>query len=327
MSYRNHAGSRALLQAARRALLVLALIMASGAFAHAEGTFAHGFDNEPPAHARGPEGKSLEPGHVSSKLADGSLWTYLGDTKCDEAAEVGLWEPGVSPTPQRIADAKRRIEVLRIQLEAQHTLRLCLARDKAGVIARFSGDSPASQEGHRKDLYALEEMQIMVERKITKDEGEKSFLGLRLGVGVGVSFSEDDVVSDAEIGAGNVIASTKNERQQPRVILESHYYGWTRKGRGDGANRSFGIGPYFGIVAKESDLISAFGTGVMFGWKDPDAGDPRGFSIGIGAVLDAGVKSLARGFEDGKRLPAGETSIRFEEKSRWSALLFFTRTF
>ena len=89
----------------------------------------------------------------------------------------------------------------------------------------------------------------------------------------------------------------------------------------------FGIGPFLGIVAKDENLISAFGTGVMFGWKDPRRGENDGWSIGIGAVLDANVNALAEGFEDGEPLPAGETEIRFEEKSRWSALLFFTRTF
>jgi hypothetical protein len=39
------------------------------------------------------------------------------------------------------------------------------------------------------------------------------------------------------------------------------------------------------------------------------------------------VKSLAGGFEEGAPLPPGEMAIRFEERSRWSTLLFVTRTF
>jgi hypothetical protein len=148
---------------------------------------------------------------------------------------------------------------------------------------------------------------------------------MRFGVGVGVSYSQDDVVSDADVGAGNIVVSKKNERTQPRVILESHYYGWCHS---DNCHLGkFGVGPFIAIVAKDDKLISAFGTGVMLGWKDPKAGEADGWSMGIGAVLDANVKSLASGFEDGKALPVGETSVRFEEKSRWSALLFFTRTF
>lgn len=156
-------------------------------------------------------------------------------------------------------------------------------------------------------------------------KGQNDFLGLRLGVGVGISHSWDDVIPEAVLGPGGVVVATKDNTTLPRVILESHYYGWSR-GKTDGP-RLRGIGPYFGIVAKSEKLISAFSLGLMVGWKDKTPGDPQGFSIGIGAVLDDDVKSLAKGFEEGKPLPAGETEIRFVEKSRWSGILFFTRTF
>jgi len=46
--------------------------------------------------------------------------------------------------------------------------------------------------------------------------------------------------------------------------------------------------------------------------------DPRkgsSFNIGIGIVFDAHIKQLASGFVEGKELPAGETQIKFTERS------------
>lgn len=67
--------------------------------------------------------------------------------------------------------------------------------------------------------------------------------------------------------------------------------------------------------------------GGMFGWRTPQDGDKEGFSIGLGLLLDAEGKTLADRFDDGQPLPDGATEIVFEDKARWSGVLFFTRTF
>ena len=87
-----------------------------------------------------------------------------------------------------------------------------------------------------------------------------------------------------------------------------------------------GIGPFFGLAAA-NDTIEAFALGVMFGWKEKTDDSAAGFSVGVGAVLDREVKTLAKGFTEGKPPPAGETAVVFEKRSKWSPLVFFTRTF
>lgn len=161
--------------------------------------------------------------------------------------------------------------------------------------------------------------------QIAIERAAEDFGGISFGVGVGVSFSDDDIISSAELDANGVIVATKDDTTEPRVILESHYYGWCKTAKCN--EGKFGIGPYFGIVAKGDDLISAFSTGVMFGWKDTRNPSSAGFSLGIGAILDSDVQSLANGYEEGQPLPSGETSIRFKTESKWGAILFFTRTF
>jgi hypothetical protein len=49
--------------------------------------------------------------------------------------------------------------------------------------------------------------------------------------------------------------------------------------------------------------------------------------VGIGGILDGKIKSLAKGFEVDQPLPSGESGIRYEEKARWSYLVFVTRSF
>ncbi len=206
--------------------------------------------------------------------------------------------------------------------------RLAALLEFENCLARFSVEL-SSQAEEPAAILAADSLKNLVREKVdtrkNDESGKVDFLGLRLGVGVGISHSQDDVIPEAVLGSGGVIVATKDDTTLPRVILESHYFGWC-KSRSCRAGTK-GIGPYFGIVAKSDKLISAFSAGVLFGWKDKTSGDPQGFSIGIGVLLDDDVKSLAKGFEEGRPLPAGETEIRFVEKSRWSGILFFTRTF
>ena len=110
------------------------------------------------------------------------------------------------------------------------------------------------------------------------------------------------------------------------MVLESHYYAWCLGSRADCNASKQGFGPFFAIVPS-NDTIVAFGLGLMHGWRTADTKDSSGFSIGVGAVLDAEVESLAKGFEVGRPPPPGETTVKTEKKSKWSALVFFTRTF
>ena len=226
--------------------------------------------------------------------------------ECGEAYTIAFGDPTKTAAAARHAKTQEFQRCI-LGLKSERAVRATALADRADTDA------------------ALALLEAKASAAETTSDGQGNFMGIRFGVGVGVSYSQDDVVPEAELGAGNVIVATKTERQLPRVIFESHYYGWCRSARCN--NGVFGVGPYFGIVAKTDKLISAFSTGAMFGWKDKKGGDPQGFSIGIGALLDDGVKSLADGFDAGQPLPPGETKIRFEEKARWSAILFFTRTF
>lgn len=213
------------------------------------------------------------------------------------------------------------------RLAALERYRACLAMARSRSAApRAAGD----EKGRDLRGLVLDEATVAAEERradaaLAGARADTAFLGISFGVGVGVSIAADDVVSEAEVGADGTIRATKRAKELPRVILESHYYGWCRSASCRAG--TFGWGPYFGIVAKSDKLISAFSLGLMLGWKEAGVPESQGFSIGVGAILDDGVTSLARGFKAGKPLPPGETSVRYEEKARWGGLLFCARTF
>jgi hypothetical protein len=230
--------------------------------------------------------------------------------ECEEARVISSQAPSENPA--------------RIRYEARLRLKACAAAERAR-LAGLAMNEATTPEQRLHALDTIQDSERQQEPAIRETKAQAEFMGLAFGVGVGFSYSFDDVVSQASIdGAGKIVAETR-QRQLPRVILESHYYGLCKTASCNAG--SFGVGPYFGIVAKSDKLISAFSAGVMFGWRDPVPENSQGFSIGVGALLDDEVKSLAKGFKAGEPPPSGETSVRYETKARWSGLLFFTRTF
>lgn len=161
--------------------------------------------------------------------------------------------------------------------------------------------------------YAVKEAKIF--------NSQVEFMGLNWGVGFGISVGFGDAIDDAEIVNG-IVRVKSDKKQQPRAIFEFHHY--------FSCNRNHpltqGCGPFLAVAATEDKLLSGVGIGFMYGLKAKEDSS-EGFSIGLGAILDGKVKNLGKGFKANEAPPSGETAVRFEEKARWSALLFVSRTF
>ena len=161
---------------------------------------------------------------------------------------------------------------------------------------------------------------------------QNQFLGLNWGVGIGASQLFDDAIEEASVVDG-VVRVTKESRTEPRVLLEFHRFFFTREAGSklpgtNGKAIKSGHGPFVAVAAKANDVLAGIAAGWMWGWKDsrlPASDDA--FTVGLGLILDSEIKDLADGFEEGEPLPDGETSIRFEEKSRAGVVLLFTRSF
>lgn len=170
---------------------------------------------------------------------------------------------------------------------------------------------------------AFSTLQQQAQGDANEKNAQANFLGLNWGLGFGYSFANDDVIEEATIVNG-VVRSSKDKSRQVRLVLEYHKYFWCNRKK---TTAKWGCGPFLAVAADEDDLLSGVAVGFMFGRRSKQAKAGEGFSVAIGAIVDADVKSLADGFEENAPPPAGETAVRFEEKSRSSAILFFTRTF
>lgn len=157
---------------------------------------------------------------------------------------------------------------------------------------------------------------------VQQNASANQFMGLTWGLGFGYSFGEDEAIDDAVIVDG-VVRVKSRKKDQPRAVLEFHRYFWCNNGR---KQLDRGCGPFFAVAASQDDALAGVGVGWMYGRRSSPT-DSEGFSVGIGVILDADIKDLADGFKENQPPPGTETAVRFEEKSRWSALIMFTRTF
>jgi len=154
-------------------------------------------------------------------------------------------------------------------------------------------------------------------------KGKKAFLGKNFGVGFGVSFYDNEIVDDADIVSGVVVAKSK-KKEEARVLLEFHtLLACNDKGR----SADFGCGPFVALAAKDDDVLGGVGLGWLWSWRDKTSKDGSGFSVGIGAIVDNDVKDLAKGFKVGSAPPVGETSIRYTDETKTSYLLFVSNNF
>lgn len=206
------------------------------------------------------------------------------------------------PVRQRAAAARDALECVRM------------------IGATAFASAPADRALQVREVFASLEANYSVEYR--KELSNSEFLGLSWGLGLGFSISADENIDDADIVAG-IVRVKSDTKQLPRAVFEFHKY-FAHGEREDGV--SWGLGPFVAAAATDEKVLSGVGLGAMLGFKAKED-KTEGFSLGVGAVLDSKVKDLGKGFAADAQPPAGETSVRFATRSRWSLLVFVTRTF
>lgn len=269
-------------------------------------------------------------GPARAAASDARREVERAGAECATAYDVARDAEGRYPAPERLRAARKLRECIALARadvsQERRNRQLQLAADTKDKVSLDRAREAAAAEGKEEaSLVVLAAAAAENDDREDAIKGQTTFMGINFGVGIGVSFGGEEIVSEAVVGPGNVVHAVKRYRQLPRVLLESHYYGWCSSAACNAGR--FGWGPYFGIVTKGDTVLSAVSLGLMMGFRNKDSKDSAGFSIGAGALLDDAVTSLAPGFREGQPLPAGETAVRYEEKPRWSAILFCTRTF
>ena len=148
-------------------------------------------------------------------------------------------------------------------------------------------------------------------------------------LGISIVLGGDDVIDEAAVVDKRIVV-TRRAKDQPRAALEAHQLftanPFSENGRQTMRDQliacgksaldcpMFGLGPFAAIQTGSDNSISSAGLGVMLGLRS----DPRrdsSFNVGLGLVWDTRVRGLASGFVEGQPLPAGETEVRFTERS------------
>lgn len=174
-----------------------------------------------------------------------------------------------------------------------------LARVVLVAVLALAGANAAAQETE--------------EEKAREAEAERTFAGLKFGVGLSatVDTGSTDRISDAVIDKEGIVRAKKKENAFARIMLETHYF-WAPQPR-------LGHGPFVAVQPGESEIINAIGFGWMVGFRRAETNDS--FNIGFGFVLDPNTKVLAGGFEEDKPAPKGETEIRYLTRDQGGILL------
>lgn len=157
--------------------------------------------------------------------------------------------------------------------------------------------------------------------------------GLRaLGFGVALSLRwnvfSPDIVSDATVDPNGVVRVSTRANTNAGFMLESHYLPW-RRCDGNGANCDFGGGVFVAAQpGSDSQIISAIGMGIAFGWKVTDT---RGFVLGVGYAAIPAAKVLGDEFVENQPAPKGADGkslpIRLQTRDKGSVLLLMSFVF
>jgi hypothetical protein len=280
---------------------------------------------------------------ISKKKAGAICAEYSKPEECIPQMEsyAGLREKGLS---KRSA----MLEVRRIQTQDQLGLKDPEAAQVCALISSTedcirlmkeyeallddpgAADEPGAAEDRGAERALSEVAKLELARNVARDEkAAQDFLGLNLGLGLGVSFDlgSGDRIADAEVVDG-IVRVTKEQNIVPRIVLEAHYF-IRHNGRGEDFNLATrGNGPFVCVQSSGQNAIEGFGLGWMWGWRyKPGPPSSKSFNLAAGLIFDGNVTVLGDGLEANEPLPAGETAIRFKEESRLGALIFGSFSF
>lgn len=142
------------------------------------------------------------------------------------------------------------------------------------------------------------------ELKSTKEKTSKvrddlnAFTGLGFGIGMAFTHIDGDYIDSVEIQEGKVFVK-KSQSHRGVFMLESHKFfqpkAWTKRGWVNS-----GVGPFVALSIADTeggDPFSAYGMGVMVGFKEKEGGGS--WNMGIGYFVNTKYRTLRKGIEDG----------------------------
>ncbi|NRB65230.1 MAG: hypothetical protein HRU40_19810 [Saprospiraceae bacterium] len=166
------------------------------------------------------------------------------------------------------------------------------------------------------NLPGYEEIKAAVKEKDDKE----SFAGLNWGMGLGMTFLSEPIVEEVSI-VNNTISVDQEREKRAMVMLESHWF------YNDFYNGNVGIGPFLsiGLVGEEGvDPLSAYGGGLMLGFKVPDS--DASWNIGVGWFTDTKAVLLKDGLSNGDSTTETDPSTLTHKRDKAGWMLMFSAT-
>jgi hypothetical protein len=170
----------------------------------------------------------------------------------------------------------------------------------------------------------------------------KSFGGLTFGIGLGLSLNTQSTsrVTSASVVNG-IVRVTQTDDASADFVLETHYFFVPNRNFFSVPQGDWGHGPFVGIVASPTgtNVIAAYTLGWMIGFREPSwtyddkakqwnaTYSTSSWNFGIGVRVDPSVQVLGQGLVANQPLPAGETSIRYENKPGYGLMLLSSFSF
>ncbi|PVX36798.1 hypothetical protein [Janthinobacterium sp. 78] len=142
------------------------------------------------------------------------------------------------------------------------------------------------------------------------------------GVGLSVSTKlgkKGRALDEAQLVNG-IVRVTSERDVVPRLMLERHWYLQDSDFAGGMAGVFVGTS-----LLGDKKLLDSVSLGLIWGFK-PRGGNKVRHNIGVGIAVEPYSRTLGDGLEINAPLPAGETSIRYKERNRMAAVVFYTFT-
>jgi hypothetical protein len=152
------------------------------------------------------------------------------------------------------------------------------------------------------------------------------------GVGIGGETKQEgpDRIADAAV-VNKLVTITDDDNTTTGPVLEAHAYIWNiahdyavRDGKGRvyvtdkqpcktaDVFPTIATGPFTMLRVGDNEIIKSFGLGWMVGFRLRES--ESSLNIGVAYTYQQDVKTFAKGFEEGKELPAGEATIRYRNR-------------
>lgn len=176
----------------------------------------------------------------------------------------------------------------------------------------------------RFELLSNQKAQDIVEEKESLEEADaqEDFEKFRLGIGIAFTKLHDESIDDVDIRDNRIVISKEREHRGS-FMLETHkFFTFNRLSLMFPDSHKVGVGPFISVSVADtegSDPFSAYGVGLMMGFKDRKGSGS--WNIGFGYFVDTKAKKLSPGIKAGDTTTVQNTDDLLVERDQGGVMV------